>query len=336
MNPTLADVGFNNHTNNQNFSLYSGTWSQSTGPDISHYDQTPGVPLTFHLIGTDGQIGGQICTQQMNQTAGKLPYILGSKKFYCEFDTKCDVFVMDNFPSVFMNPQEHNNTQSDILPSPPAPTGAIKYEAWSELDVMEGGFGAYEQASQTLHQWQGRFSALNPATIASASQVGVNFTTATNAYVGGEQVHLTGSLPSGFSADTPYFISATGLTTTNVQLSATQGGASISAGSSAACNLVTSYWRFTQTNIGSAALIDFTQRHRYGVGWNPQKRTVTFYIDDVQQIQYSAVNGGPGLQSLGYSDWSLMPWHYFMIMFPQTHGSNTPYSQILYNIQAWQ
>jgi hypothetical protein len=63
--------------------------------------------------------------------------------------------------------------------------------------------------------------------ITSASQntsTGV-WTTAANSLVAGQAVQITGSLPGGYAANTNYYVIATGLSSTTVELSATQGGA---------------------------------------------------------------------------------------------------------------
>lgn len=53
--------------------------------------------------------------------------------------------------------------------------------------------------------------------------------TQSNAFVGGEKVFLTttGTLPTGLSAETAYYVSTTGLSSASYQLSATRGGAAI-------------------------------------------------------------------------------------------------------------
>lgn len=81
------------------------------------------------------------------------------------------------------------------------------------------------------------------APVASASQTVASpgvFTTATQSYVAGcpVQIFTTGAAPGGFIAGQTYYISATGLSTTTVQLSATIGGASIACTGSAACTLL--------------------------------------------------------------------------------------------------
>lgn len=78
------------------------------------------------------------------------------------------------------------------------------------------------------------------APIASASQTvatpGV-FTTAVQALTAGTPVFLTGIAPGGFSLNQTYYVIATGLTTTAVELSATFGGAGIQCTASAICSI---------------------------------------------------------------------------------------------------
>lgn len=61
----------------------------------------------------------------------------------------------------------------------------------------------------------------------------VNITTAINNYSAGDVVQFTstGTLPTGFALATNYYVIATGLTTTNIQLSATFNGSAITAAS---------------------------------------------------------------------------------------------------------
>ena len=76
-------------------------------------------------------------------------------------------------------------------------------------------------------------SAYIPDVTVTLTNPGV-FTLANHPFKEGAAVHLitTGALPTGFVTDTPYYVSATGLTSTTFQLSATRGGASINASGS--------------------------------------------------------------------------------------------------------
>jgi hypothetical protein len=61
-----------------------------------------------------------------------------------------------------------------------------------------------------------------------------NITTATNTYAADDVVQFTnatGALPTGFSTSTNYYVLASGLSSTNIQVSATSGGVAITAGS---------------------------------------------------------------------------------------------------------
>jgi len=58
-----------------------------------------------------------------------------------------------------------------------------------------------------------------------------NIITAANTFAANDVVQFTGTVPSGFATGTNYFVIATGLTTTNIQVSATSGGAAITAAS---------------------------------------------------------------------------------------------------------
>lgn len=79
----------------------------------------------------------------------------------------------------------------------------------------------YMTTSYTLGQ-----DGLLAATVSIASPAVV---TQANTYVGGEEVFFqtTGALPTGLAVNTTYYVSATGLSTSSFQISATRGGASI-------------------------------------------------------------------------------------------------------------
>ena len=113
----------------------------------------------------------------------------------------------------------------------------IKFEgyfgsAWGSIGGASGATGAgqdnvyvendkYQTTTYTLGQ-----SGLTPATISIATP---GVVTQGNTFVGGEEVFFqtTGALPTGLTASTTYFVSATGLTSAVYQVAATRGGASI-------------------------------------------------------------------------------------------------------------
>lgn len=75
---------------------------------------------------------------------------------------------------------------------------------------------------------------------ASASQTVANpgvFTTATQAWVAGTPVVITGTPPGGFAAGITYYVLATGLTTTACELAIAPGGTALACTSSSACTL---------------------------------------------------------------------------------------------------
>lgn len=63
------------------------------------------------------------------------------------------------------------------------------------------------------------------------------FTTATQAFVAGTMVTVSGTIPTGFSAGVIYYVIAAGLTTTACALSLSSGGAAVVPSVSAACTL---------------------------------------------------------------------------------------------------
>lgn len=93
------------------------------------------------------------------------------------------------------------------------------------------------QISATANTWV-NFAGASGLPIASASQTVANpgvFTTATQAFVAGQAVYLTGIAPGGFSLNTIYYVIATGLTTTALELSATPAGTGIQCTASHVC-----------------------------------------------------------------------------------------------------
>jgi hypothetical protein len=75
------------------------------------------------------------------------------------------------------------------------------------------------------------------ATSASQSTSTGVFTTATQAFVAGTMVTLSGTVPPGFTAGVIYYVIAAGLTTTTVELSASVGGTVIVPTVSGSCTL---------------------------------------------------------------------------------------------------
>ena len=96
-----------------------------------------------------------------------------------------------------------------------------------------------------------------PANVASSSQntsTGV-WTTGTNTYSVNQPVTITGTPPGGFATGTTYYVLSSGLSSTSVELSATQGGAVIVPTSSSACTLHTTQQNFTVSQPAGDSLI---------------------------------------------------------------------------------
>lgn len=109
-------------------------------------------------------------------------------------------------------------------------------------DVYNGIWPIFSSTSSTisiLMSIAGGSTNMPPAVataVASASQSGVNFTTAANTFVAGQPVVLSGVVPTNFTAGRTYYVISAGLTTTNVRLAASPFAATgISCGSSGAC-----------------------------------------------------------------------------------------------------
>lgn len=101
--------------------------------------------------------------------------------------------------------------------------------------------------------------------IASASQTvatpGV-FTTAVQAFAAGQPVYLSGIAPGGLTLGTVYYVIATGLTTTSVELATTPGGTGVQVTASAAC-VINPLTAATATNSLLIKQTDFAEE--YGI-----------------------------------------------------------------------
>jgi hypothetical protein len=119
--------------------------------------------------------------------------------------------------------------------------------------------------------------------IASASQTvatpGV-FTTATQAFVAGQPVFVSGTAPGGIVLGQVYYIAALGLTTTACELSLTSGGTGVQITSSAACT-INPITAATATNSLLVKATDFAEEYGIGPGQ---------YIATLQQTATGTVN----------------------------------------------
>lgn len=90
-------------------------------------------------------------------------------------------------------------------------------------------------------------SAGTPPTVASSAQNTSNgiWTTGTNTYTVNQPITITGTPPTGFLTGTTYYIISAGLSTTTIELSATQGGAVLLPTGTSACTLNTIQQNFT-------------------------------------------------------------------------------------------
>jgi hypothetical protein len=131
---------------------------------------------------------------------------------------------------IFIYPMRGASTTAPTVPSPYIPIFKKSNATATSLSAIAG----YKIATGTF------------ASASQSTSTGV-FTTVASTLVAGQPVQLTGTIPGGFVANTTYFVIATNLTTTTVELSATQGGAVKIPTSSAACN-VTGDFSGTWTN----------------------------------------------------------------------------------------
>jgi Chitobiase/beta-hexosaminidase C-terminal domain/Legume lectin domain len=125
------------------------------------------------------------------------------------------------------------------------------------------------------------------SSVATASQSGVTFNTAPQSLVAGSSVtfYPESAIPGGFGANQPFYILASGLSSTTCQLAASPGGSAISVSGSVSTSIV-----FTPNAGGGGAILTTTVGTPTGL---------TFSVNN------DAWTGGPtalgcGQQALGY------------------------------------
>ena len=77
-------------------------------------------------------------------------------------------------------------------------------------------------------------------------------------------------------------------------------------------------------NVSPAAL-DRTMKHTFGAGYDPRRRTVTWWLDGVQQMSA----GAPYVPAVASR------LHYYLIISAQTHGEKKPYTMFVSGVRAW-
>jgi hypothetical protein len=320
--PKLSDVAFTTTAVSKLYSGVVGINNPAAPPDASHFGISNGF-LCMKQLG-DG-VSVNMSTQRLNATQGILPYCLGSNGFYMQATTRNNVYTQDMHMAFWTLPAEHNlaATPGDNLTIPPAPVGTVNYEGWGEMDYMESSFGTYPQDLNTAWDHHGIFSAL-PA-IGSPSQSGVNFTTTAQSWPAGLGVGLKNAIPGGFSNQTYYFVLASGLTPTNVQLGLAPAGPAISATSSANTLIQPGYQNNEQTNTNDTPEIDYTQVHTWGGGYSPILQIAYMTVDNVIQAQYSVAP----------FSYEYQPYHWPVNFSAQSRGAGTPYNMEIQNIQVW-
>jgi hypothetical protein len=73
------------------------------------------------------------------------------------------------------------------------------------------------------------------------------------------------------------------------------------------------------------AVVNHTQEHIYGMQWNASTQVMTYYQDGVAVFSYNA--------SAFSAD--ILNKHYYMIIGPQSHGADVPYSLLIRYMSAW-
>lgn len=317
--PTFADIAFSSTPKSR---LYNGSpgFLSITPPSSAYTTASNGqLQMSYPNGGPANQAGllatmNALNSQSVQGNLGYLPYLLGSIGFCVEEAVTHSVSNPDNFAAFFLYPQEHNTLQNDHLSSDVA-----GYERWLEPDVNENGLGtnlggAYRGA---MIAWFG--FGVGGATTLTAAPGSTGGTIATGGAPGGGNV---------WPEDTGVY---TTKTSTGQQLSATftNGSATVTwpsttiTGSPTAV-ITAGYARVTISNVQTAAL-DYTTEHIFTGCLDPVGQTWAIWQDGVLQSTLAI----PATNAIVYT------WHYFPILYMQSHGSNVGFTQNVRYIAAW-
>jgi hypothetical protein len=92
------------------------------------------------------------------------------------------------------------------------------------------------------------------------------------------------------------------------------------------------YGKGLQQSMFTAPAIDPTKPHDYGVSYNPIRKLLIYDCDDVPTFTVDTTQKDPNGNVI---DDGIRNYHYYMILCPQSHGKNVPYSMLISNLQAW-
>ena len=105
-------------------------------------------------------LGGGINSETHSSTAGALPFLSGARGFYVEFAMRLSSNDPDHFGALYLETAEHDLDKDDHLSTDPA-----GFERWTEIDVVETGYGPGSLAS--VINWAGTFPLYNHRTFNS-------------------------------------------------------------------------------------------------------------------------------------------------------------------------
>lgn len=129
----------------------------------------------------------------------------------------------------------------------------------------------------TFSLW-GSLIAGTPNTVATSAQntsTGV-WTTGTQSFQQDQPITLTGTPPAGFSTGTTYYVIAAGLSSTTMELSASQGGLVLVPTGTSACTLNTTFQNYNTTQpVGDNLLSSWILEFSGGISFKNALFTVT-------------------------------------------------------------
>ncbi len=308
--PAFADIAFTNVLSR----LYNGTFLVHPNPPSGAYTTATNGQLQISYPNGGPSTNASALTTQRNVNSqpvqgnlGYFPYLLGSNGFCAEIAVTLSGNNTDNFFAFFLEPQEHNTTQNDHLPTDPA-----GYERWLELDVNENGHGT---------DFSGAFRGAALSWEGFGVNGGITFTVAPTGTSGTLTAPWGGSTRSDWTIKFSDAQTHTA-TLTNGSTAATWVGAIT--GSPLATGSTVPYVRSFISNVQVAAL-DYTSEHIFTGCMDPVGQTWAIWQDGVLQNTLAI----PAANAIVYT------WHYFPLVVMQSHGSNVGFTGTVRYIAAW-
>ena len=283
--------------------------SPNPTPLTALYSGSPGANLTntggaLTLV-YDGTTGAGVSTQRNNLTgtAGTLAHLSGATGFYVQCTFKLSSNDVDHWPAFYLEPSSH----FDAPPTDQLAGAAPGFEAWMEVDVVEGGFSTGPLS--TVINWRGFF---NKALVFSAPPTGS----------GGTVTSWAGTTDS-FSVT---FSDAEVRTVNLIAGSGTSATWTPALTGTPTVNATASYGKTQYNNYGVLGSIDWTQPHTFGVSIDPVGKAVQNWVDGTATL-LKDISGFPA-QFLTVDN-------YFAILDVVSHGAHVPFDMVVSSIEAW-